>query len=82
MSRKYLTTIDNPFHPAKNFDEWYAFDESKGYHTCSYLARITPVSDSLSDADFESAIDASIDEIVRLNVLGIYKVLTEDVNSP
>lgn len=73
-----LTTIDNPFNPFTHFDEWYAFDVGKGYYTCAYLARITKSSDELSEADEDLAIEAAIDEIVKLNVLGIYKKITKD----
>lgn len=76
-----LTTIDNPFNPFTQFDEWSAFDESKGYYTCAYLARITKSSDELSEADEALAIESAIDEIVNLNVLGIYKkVSRQDYN--
>jgi len=68
-----LTTIDNPYDPFKEFDDWYNFDESKGYHSCSYLARIAKVSDELPEAEEEKAIETAIDEIIKLNVLGIYK---------
>ena len=73
MGDAMLTTTDNPFDPFTQFDEWFAFDESKGYHTCAYLARITKASDELSQSDEDLAIEAAIDEIVKLNVLGIYK---------
>ena len=36
-----ITTIDNPYNPFTQFDEWYAFDEGKGYCTSGYLARIS-----------------------------------------
>lgn len=78
MFETMLTTIDNPFDPFTQFDEWYAFDESKGYHTCGYLARITKSSDELSEADEELAIELAIDEIVRINILGIYKKVTKE----
>lgn len=68
-----LTTADNPFDPFTEFDEWKKFDESKGYNTCAYLARIAKTSDELSETDQNLAIQSAIDEIVRMNVLGIYK---------
>ena len=73
-----LTTIDNPFDPITQFDEWFAFDESKGYNTCSYLARITRTSDELSQVDEDLEVEAAIDEIISLNVLGIYKKVTRE----
>ena len=73
MKAIMLTTIDNPFDPFTQFDEWKAFDEQKGYFTCAYLARIVKTSDELSEADEDLAIEQAIDEIVRLNILGIYR---------
>ncbi len=78
MSQSMITTIDNPYNPFTQFDEWFAFDESKGYHTCSYLARITKSSDELSEADESLAIESAIDEIIKFNVLGIYKKVSKD----
>lgn len=76
MEDVMLTTIDNPFDPFNQFDEWYEFDESKGYHTCGYLARITKSSDELSNVDEELAIEEAIDEIIKLHPLGMYKKVT------
>lgn len=69
----FLTTLDNPFNPFEQFDQWYAFDTQKGYNTCNYLARIARSSDELSDADEDRIVEEAIDEIVELNILGIYK---------
>ena len=68
-----LTTVDNPFDPFTQWDEWYAYDARHGYHTPSFLARIAFTSDDLSDADQALAIQSAIDEIVDENVLGIYR---------
>lgn len=76
MAKTMLTTIDNPFDPFLDFDRWYSFDVEKGYHTCGYLARIAKSSDDLSDAEQEYEQEAAIDEIVELNILGIYKKVT------
>lgn len=68
-----LTTVDNPFNPFTQFNEWYAYDESLGYHTTSFLARVLTSSDELSDTDQHLAIEEAIDEIVNYNVLGLYR---------
>lgn len=71
--RPMLTTLDNPYSPHTEFDEWYAFDMLKGHNTCGLLARITMTSEELSDADRNVAIEDAIDEIVENNALGMYK---------
>jgi len=76
MAESMLTTIDNPFNPFTQFDEWYAYDESKGYHSCSYLARIAKLSNELSPADEAVAIESAINEIVQYNINGLYKKIT------
>jgi hypothetical protein len=73
-----LTTIDNPFNPFEDFDSWYQYDESHGYSTCGYLARIAKSSDDISIAEQLLAIEFAIDEIVRLNLLGLYKKVVKD----
>lgn len=73
MTLHMLTTIDNPYDPFTQFDEWSQFDESSGYYTSQFLARVTITSDNLSDADQDLAIELAIDEIVRENVNGMYK---------
>lgn len=73
-----LTTLDNPFNPFTHYDDWYAYDIQKGYHTCAYLARITKSSDELSEADQLLAIEEAMDEIVNLNITGNYLKIKED----
>jgi len=68
-----LTTVDNPWNPFTHFDEWNQFDETAGYFTTQYLARLTLSSPDLSEADQSDAIETAIDEIVELNPLGIYR---------
>lgn len=68
-----LTTVDNPFNPFTQWDDWLRFDEAKGYNTNGMLARIAIVGESLSEADQDRAIEDAIDEIVRENVLGLYR---------
>ena len=73
-----LTTIDNPYDPFTDFDNWYNYDELKGYHTCSYLARIANTSSSLSDELNSIEIESAIDEICELNINGMYRKVTND----
>ena len=73
-----LTTIDNPFDPFDDFDKWFAYDEANGYHSCSYLANIMKTSDSFSVEDQMKEKERAIDEIVRINLNGMYKKVTRD----
>ncbi len=73
-----LTTVDNPFNPFTQYDEWYNFDESHDYHTCGYLARIAKSSDELSDVDELLAIEQAMNEIISLNLSGKHIKVSED----
>lgn len=77
MSQCMLSTIDNPYNPFTNWEEWFAFDELKGYHSCSYLARIAKTSNDLTDSEYEEAVEQAIDEIIRINPLNIYIKVNE-----
>jgi hypothetical protein len=68
-----LTTVDNPYNPFTQFDEWQQFDERSGYFSSQYLARLTLSSGDLSDVDQSNAIEQAIDEIVQENVNGMYR---------
>ena len=68
-----LTTIDNPFDPFKQFDEWFMFDEENGYHSTSQLGRIARTSDQLSDEENRIEVERAIDEIIKYDFRGIYK---------
>lgn len=72
MAAYMLTTIDNPFDPRTDWDEWKRFDEEQGHNTCAYLARIAYTAEELSDEENEKAINQAIDEIIQLNIEGIY----------
>ena len=72
-SQEYmLTTIDNPYNPFTQFDNWYAYDENVGYHSCGLLARLAPTSNQLTDAQNQKIIDEAVDEILIL-FPGLYK---------
>lgn len=68
-----LTTVDNPFDPFDQFEQWLAMDTTLGYNTPGYLARIAMTSDDLSDVDQFLAIQEAMDEIVQENVFGVHR---------
>lgn len=72
MVQHVLTTLDNPFNPVTQFDEWNTWDMAHGYYTLAYLARICFVSNDMSEPDQVAATEAAIDEIVSMNINGMY----------
>lgn len=68
-----LTTVDNPFDPWTQFQQWFAYDTALGYHTAGLLARVAKTSDELSEADQRLAIQLAIEEIVQENVSGMHR---------
>lgn len=78
MRKVAITTIDNPYDPFTQFDEWYAYDEIKGYHSCSLLARFANTSIDLDAEETNLLIEDAIDRIVNLNGLGNYRKLIKE----
>ena len=72
-----LTTVDNPFDPFTQFDDWFLFDTEKGYNSCSRLDRIVRVSDEMSETEVNEEIERAIDEIIKYDFLNIYKKVTK-----
>lgn len=74
MAEQYmLTTVDNPYDPFTRYDEWLQYDTEKSYFTPQYLARVVVMSEEQSEEDQDQAIYDAIDEIVRMNVIGLYR---------
>ncbi len=72
-----LTTVDNPYDPFEDFDNWYRFDMDKGYNSCAYLDRIAMTSDALSDAENSEEIGRAIDEIIKYDFRNLYKKVSK-----
>ena len=75
-----LTTIDNPFDPFDEFDKWFDFDIEKGYYTCSRLARLTNLSDDMSEAESNKEIERAIDELIKYDVFDVYKKVIKETS--
>jgi hypothetical protein len=73
-----LTTVDNPFNPFTEWDEWLAYDTRMGYNTPGLLDRIAINSDELSEPDQAVALQDAIEEICRENVLGIFRKVSRN----
>lgn len=73
MNLHMLTTVDNPYDPFTQFDEWLEFDHRQGYYTIEFLARVALTSPELSETDQDLALEQAIDEIVEQNVSGMHR---------
>lgn len=70
----YITTHDNPYDPSKDFKEWFIYDESNGYHTCSLLDRMSNTAfNALTDEENTDEIERAIDEIIKIQGDNLYK---------
>lgn len=72
MSVSVLSTVDNPYDPFTQWDDWFHFDQEHGYNSCSVLARACPQVDGLPDEVASRVIDEAIDTILSLDRLNIY----------
>lgn len=73
----FLTTVDNPYDPYEQFDQWFAYDSAHGYDTCGYLDRIARTSPDLSAEDNRFAVNAAIDEIIANDAAHMYKKIVK-----
>lgn len=82
MDTEYmLTTVDNPFDPFSQWDEWFAYDRQLGYDTPGLLARVAKVPDDASEAVEQNAIQQAIDDICTTNPTGMHrKVMKGTIN--
>lgn len=78
MAQHMLTTVDNPYNPFTQYDEWLAWDEQSGYFSNALLSRIAITSDELSETDQEIAIETAIDEIIKENASGMHKKISKE----
>jgi len=67
-----LSTIDNPFHPIYDEDNWRRFDEDHGYYSDQYVDRIYSWDTDLTDAENQRFVNHAIDDICRLDLTGKY----------
>jgi len=78
MKLVWVTTLDNPFNPFTNFDEWKQRDEELGYDTCETLDRINGATFELSNELNNIVLESSIDNLMRSLPFVDYIKVTED----
>lgn len=73
MNKVSITTFDNPFSPFTEFEKWYQFDTEKGYYTCNKLARLSNVTNLMTEKEENEEIERAIDRLIEIDPLDIYK---------
>lgn len=76
-----LTTIDNPFNPHTQFDEWYQYDITKGQDCCGLISRIVDELKAGIDNDLiedEDLVDEAIERIIKIDPINFCKVKEDD----
>lgn len=59
-----VTTVDNPYDPWTQWDDWYFYDLSKGYSTCERLARLSGNLEHLPEEFSDSEINSAIEQLL------------------
>lgn len=68
-----VTTIDNPYSPFTQWEDWYAYDTQYNHNTCSLLAMFTFAAEEIDVmADW-----FGMTELVRESPLGLHIMVTE-----
>ena len=75
-----ITTVDNPFDPFDQLEQWRVYDNVYlGRNTEALLARFAYTSDALSDEENEDEIERAIDDIIKYDYLNIYKKVKREI---
>ena len=78
LRRVNITTIDNPFNPFDDFNSWFMFDIEKGYYTSSKIARLTHLTDDMTEKEENEEIERAIDELIKVDPLDIYIKIVQE----
>lgn len=71
-----ITTVDNPFDPFDQFNDWLMFDKEKGYHSCERVVRLAKFTDDMSEPEINEEFERAIDRLISLDCLDIFKKIT------
>ena len=82
LNEHCLTTIDNPINPMDDYASWSKYDLFLGHHTNEYLDRIALISEDMTDFEKELEYRRAMKEIVVLNPIGIYKIVSTKRETP
>lgn len=73
-----LSTIDNPWNPFTQSENWRTYDVESEAFCCEYLARVANTNEAMSDEEVQIALEDAIDQIVSLDPTNRYIKLVEE----
>ena len=59
-----ITTVDNPYDPYTQWDDWYFYDISMWYCTCERLARLADIVHHLPPEVSEGEVNSAMDQLI------------------
>ena len=77
MKTLWLTTVDNPWDPRDEFQNWLQFDIAHGYKTCEKIDDEAHTASDLSNADNGYYVQNAILKIAEEHPY-MYKVIEKD----
>lgn len=80
MVETMLTTVDNPYDPFDEFEEWYAFDLEKGHNCCGIMAANAYTSPEFSERKMLDDIEEGIDRFLANDILGLYVKVSHETD--
>lgn len=78
MKDKMLTTIENPFNPFKNFENWLKFDREKNHFTLELIDRFTLSRTSFTEEFDRMMYDWALEDIIESDFEGKYRIVNEN----
>lgn len=79
MRKVSITTTDNPYDPFDDYNHWLQFDIDKGYYTSSSLARLTHLTDDMTQKEEDDEVERAIDRLIEIDPLDLYIKVTREV---
>ena len=71
-----LTTVDNPFDPREDYNEWLNYDEKiLGYYTNETLGRVAKTAPNLTPLETFNETTRAMDALIRLTGGDFYRKL-------
>lgn len=73
------TTIDNPYNPFDEFDDWLKYDMERGYGTSEMLARLAVTSDDYTEEQNQKIVNEAVEVMTSGNLFVQWIKVTKEI---